>query len=315
MQGNLPLVADAATMTDRAPAEAWMAPDATWRTVDWAAQARTTTVGTDRLAFIELGSGDPPLLFLHGLGGNWTAWLENLGPAARDHRVVAVDLPGFGKSRPASDGISIPGYARTIARFCDKVGLDEFIVIGNSLGGWVAAELALRMPERVQAMVLVDAAGIVPTRLERTKAVNLMRGAQLGAPLAPRFRRAIAARPKLRKLALKYTAADATGLAADLVYMALPEAPDPGFAPAFLAARRSWSEGWCDRLTEIECPTLIVWGERDALLPLRHGREWARRLRGSELKVIEGAGHVPMLERPAEFNAMLQTFLAQVNGR
>jgi pimeloyl-ACP methyl ester carboxylesterase len=116
-------------------------------------------------------------------------------------------------------------------------------------------------------------------------------------------------------MALKYTAAEPTGLAADLVYMALPEAPDPGFAPAFTAARRSWSEGWCDRLTEIECRSLIVWGERDALLPLRHAREWARRLRGSELKVIKGAGHVPMLERPEEFNGLLQAFLERVNER
>ncbi len=315
MQGNLRLVAGATATSDPAPAAAWMAPDATWRAVAWAEQARIATVGTDRLAYVELGSGDPPLLFLHGLGGSWTAWLENLPAAAREHRVVAVDLPGFGKSRPASDGISIPGYARTIERFCDTLGLDEFVVVGNSLGGWVAAELALRIPSRVKAMVLVDAAGIVPTRLERTKAINIMRGAALSAPLAPRFRRSVAARPRLRKLALKYTAAEPTGLAADLVYMALPEAPDPGFAPAFLAARRSWSDGWCDRLTELECPTLIVWGERDALLPLRHAREWARRLRGSELKVIKGAGHVPMLERPEEFNGLLRAFLERVNAR
>jgi pimeloyl-ACP methyl ester carboxylesterase len=315
MQGNLPLVADAGVPADAAPAAAWLAPDATWRTVSWAEQSRMATVGTDRLAYVELGSGDPPVLFLHGLGGNWTAWLENLPAVARERRIVAVDLPGFGKSRPASDGISIPGYARTIERFCDELGLERFVVVGNSLGGWVAAELALRIPSRVEALVLVDAAGIVPTRLERAKAVGIMRGAALGAPLAPRFRRSVAARPRLRKMALKYTAAEPTGLAADLVYMALPEAPDPGFAPAFTAARRSWSEGWCDRLTEIECPSLIVWGERDALLPVRHGREWARRLRGSQFKVIKAAGHVPMLERPAEFNAELLAFLDAVNER
>src|SRR5918997_3109621 len=158
MQGNPPLVADATATTDPPPA-AWMAPDATWRAVTWAEQARTATVGTDRLAYIGLEGGDPPVLFLHGLGGNWTAWLENLPAAAREHRVVAVDLPGFGKSRPASDGISIPGYARTIERFCDEVGLQRFVVVGSSLGGWVAAELALRVPSRVHALVLVDAAG------------------------------------------------------------------------------------------------------------------------------------------------------------
>jgi pimeloyl-ACP methyl ester carboxylesterase len=103
-------------------------------------------------------------------------------------------------------------------------------------------------------------------------------------------------------------------LAADLVYMALPEAPDPGFAPAFLAARRSWSEGWSDRLTEIECPTLILWGERDSLLPVRHGREFARRIRGSHLRVIGDAGHLPMVERPAEFNSALLEFLDRTEG-
>jgi pimeloyl-ACP methyl ester carboxylesterase len=304
-----------AFVADPAPQAAWMAADASWRSVSWPAQTKTAEVGTDRLNYIEIGTGDLPVLFLHGLGGNWTAWLENLHPVAREQRVIAVDLPGFGRSRPSSDGISIPGYARTIQRFCDEVGLDRFIVVGSSLGGWVAAELALRMPERVHAMVLVDAAGMVPTRLERFKAVSMMRGAALGAPHAPRFRRTIAARPRLRDMALKYTVAEPARLAADLVYMALPEAPDPGFVPAFTAARRSWSDAWCDRLTELDCPTLIVWGERDTLQPVRHGREWARRLRGSRLRVIKGAGHLPMLERPEEFNAELLGFLAHVNGR
>ncbi len=155
---------------------------------------------------------------------------------------------------------------------------------------------------------------MVPTRAERFKAVSMMRGAELGAPLAPRFRTAVATRPRLRKLALKYTVADPTGLAADLVYMALPPAPDPGFSPAFTAARRSWSDAWCDQLTEIECPTLIIWGERDALLSLRQAREWARRIRGSELHVIPDAGHLPMLERPEPVNELIESFLDRLDG-
>src|ERR671917_591509 len=97
MQGTLPVVADATATTDAPPAAAWMAPDATWRAVSWTEQARTAAVGTDRLAYIGLGSGDPPLLFLHGLGGNWTAWLENLPAAAREHRVVAGVPPRLGE--------------------------------------------------------------------------------------------------------------------------------------------------------------------------------------------------------------------------
>jgi pimeloyl-ACP methyl ester carboxylesterase len=280
-----------------------------WRAHDWADLGRTIDVGTDRLAYVDLGEGGPPVLLLHGLGGNWTAWLETLPALAAERRVIAVDLPGFGASAPGSDGISIPGYARTIERFCERLGLEEIVVAGSSLGGWVAAELTLRAPELVKGLILIDAAGMVPTRVERIKAISMMRGAELGAPLAPRFRTAVASRPRLRKLALKYTVAEPQGLAADLVYMALPPAPDPGFGPAFTAARRSWSDAWCDQLTEIECPTLILWGERDALLPVRHGREWARRIRGSEFHVIPAAGHLPMLERPALVNGLLEAFL------
>jgi pimeloyl-ACP methyl ester carboxylesterase len=288
---------------------------ATWRALDWSGLKRTIHVGPDRLAYVELGAADgPPVLFVHGLGGNWTAWLENLPAIARERRVIAVDLPGFGGSAPASDGISVPGYARTLERFCERLGLDELILVGNSLGGWVAADLTLRAPERVRALALVDAAGIVPTRAERWKAVSLMRGAELMAPFAPRFRTSVASRRRLRAMALKYTVAEPAALAADLVYMALPTAPDPGFGPAFTAARRSWSDAWCDTLTEIDCPTLIVWGELDSMLPLRHGREYARRIHGSELHVVAGAGHVPMIERPERFNGLLLDFLRRAGG-
>src|SRR5215218_7288138 len=169
-----------------------------WRSHVWAERTRTVDVGPDRLAYVDLGEGEPPVLLLHGLGGNWTAWLETLPAVARQRRTIAVDLPGFGASAP------------TIERFCDRMELDELVVVGSSLGGWVAAELALRAPERVKGLVLIDAAGIVPTRAERFKAISMMRGAELGAPLAPRFRQAVASRPRLRKLALKYTVADPT---------------------------------------------------------------------------------------------------------
>jgi pimeloyl-ACP methyl ester carboxylesterase len=249
------------------------------------------------------------VLLVHGLGGNWTAWLETLPALAAERRVIAVDLPGFGSSPPSGEGISIPGYSRTLLRFCEQLELGPAVVIGGSLGGWVSADLTLRAPGLVRALVLVDAAGIVPTRLERWNVLSIMDAAALMAPLAPRFRAAVASRRRLRGMALRYTVASPADLAADLVYMALPNAPDPGFRPALEASRRSWSEGWCDTLTEIECPTLIVWGARDSLLPVRHGREWARRIRGSRLEVIEDAGHLPMLERPDAFNSMVLAFL------
>src|SRR3954463_4063452 len=95
-----------------------------WRAHDWAGLSRTVDVGPDRLAYVDLGEGDPPVLLLHGLGGIWTARAQTLPAGARAPTVVAVDLPGFGASAPGSDGISIPGYARTIERFCERMELE-----------------------------------------------------------------------------------------------------------------------------------------------------------------------------------------------
>jgi pimeloyl-ACP methyl ester carboxylesterase len=93
--------------------------DNAWRQVSWADEVRTIDLGPDRISYFDLGEGDgTPVLLVHGLGGNSTVWLENLPAIARERRVLALDLPGFGASAPASDGISIPGYSRTLQRFC-----------------------------------------------------------------------------------------------------------------------------------------------------------------------------------------------------
>src|ERR1700754_1719542 len=100
--------------------------DNTWRAVNWADEVRTIDLGPDRISYFDLGEGSgTPVLFVHGLGGNSTVWLENLTVFARERRVLALDLPGFGASAPGSDGISIPGYSRTLRRFCEALGLDE----------------------------------------------------------------------------------------------------------------------------------------------------------------------------------------------
>jgi pimeloyl-ACP methyl ester carboxylesterase len=284
-----------------------------WREVDWQHQLRTVKIDGDGLSYVELGEGEP-VLAIHGLGGNWNMWLENLPALAQRHRVIAVDLPGFGRSAPSADGIAIHGYSRALSRLLEELALEQTVLIGNSLGGWIAADIALRAPERVRALVLVDAGGVVPTPSERRKALAIMEGAARLAPYAPRFRSAVASRRRLRSLALRYTFARPADLPADLVYMALPPDPDPGFSAALFAAKRSWSDAWCDRLSEIACPTLIVWGDRDSLLPLRHAREYARRIVGSRLRIISQAGHLPMLERPGEFNRLVLEFLAELGG-
>src|SRR3954463_13027826 len=144
---------------------------APWLDVDWqAAQHRLAggrrggnysqprlEIDGREVNYCELGEG-PAILFVHGLGASWQSWLEQMPEFAESHRVVAMDLPGFGYSESPSEDISIEYYARWTAKFMDILGIESAAVVGNSMGGFVSAELAIKTPERVQRLVFVSAA-------------------------------------------------------------------------------------------------------------------------------------------------------------
>ncbi|HKE81140.1 MAG TPA: alpha/beta fold hydrolase, partial [Solirubrobacteraceae bacterium] len=130
-----------------------------WMDVDWREHQRWVTVAGRRMNVIELGSG-PPIVFIHGLSGSWQNWLEQLPAFAASRRVVAFDLPGFGDSPMPQERISISGYGRLVVELFDALGVDYAAVVGNSMGGFIGAELAIRFPSRVERLVLVSAAGL-----------------------------------------------------------------------------------------------------------------------------------------------------------
>lgn len=291
------------------------APAGDWRRVDWPAHRRTLELPGAHVSYVDLGSGDPPVLFVHGLGAQWQVWLANLPGVAAFRRVLAVDLPGFGASERL-DGrpVSIRGYAEVLDRLCDRLRLERVVVVGNSMGGFVATELALCRPARVGGLVLVDAAGLVPTRSERWRALPFLRamvllGARVGAS-----GRAIAARPGLRRAALSLVANDPRRLPADLTYEALLAPPGPDTREALEASFSYLTPDWGERLRSITAPTLIIWGEGDAIIPVRHAREWARLIPHARVKTFPGTGHIPMVEAPAAFNSVLLEFLESIGG-
>src|SRR3954468_18115668 len=115
-----------------------------WMDVDWRGQQRWLRI-SDRWANVcEIGSG-PPVLFVHGLGGSWQNWLENI-PAAGDagYRAIAVDLPGFGEAEMPREKISIAGYGRWVDRLCGELGLSAVALVGNSMGGFIGSEVAIK---------------------------------------------------------------------------------------------------------------------------------------------------------------------------
>src|SRR4051812_39418124 len=137
---------------------------------------------------------------VHGLGGSWQNWIENIRSAGRSHRVIAPDLPGFGFSEMPAEDVSIPGYARTVAALCEQLEVDRAAVVGNSLGGFVAAEVAIQFPELVERLVLVSAAGISINKARREPVVvwgriNTAIATRLAARAEPVIRR-----PRLRHL-------------------------------------------------------------------------------------------------------------------
>jgi pimeloyl-ACP methyl ester carboxylesterase len=282
-----------------------------WREIDWSSHLRTANVRGARVAYAELGAGEPAVVLIHGLGGQWRNWLENIPALAAHRRVIAVDLPGFGDSAVPPDRISISGYAEVVDELCEQLGLGPVVAVGNSMGGFVATELALTHPSRVERLVLVDAAGIVPTRGELSRALPfLWANALIGARLAGANRH-LAGRPGLRHALLRLVAHEPRRLRADLVYHGLLEAPRPGMRQALRASLSYLSHEWSDRLEDIRCPTLVVWGEADALIPVRHADEFVRRIPHARAARVPNAGHIPMIETPERFNRELLDFIAE----
>jgi pimeloyl-ACP methyl ester carboxylesterase len=285
-----------------------------WLDVDWRSHQRWLEIGGRRVNVIDLGSG-PPVVFVHGLSGSWQNWLEQLPVFAADHRVIAFDLPGFGASEMPDWRISISGYARWLDALYDALGLDVAAVVGNSMGGFISAELAIAYPARIERLVLVSAAGLTVEhqRHDRTLAVLRTLDRRLAAYagwLGTRFE-TLARRPRARQMIFGLVAHRPDLLPGPLVAEQIRGSGKAGFVPA-LDALTSYPIR--DRLPEIACPTLIVWGTKDWLVPVRDAEEFARLIPNARKVVWSQTGHMAMLERPAAFNRLLAAFLAEEPG-
>jgi pimeloyl-ACP methyl ester carboxylesterase len=281
-----------------------------WRTIDWLSHLHQLEIDGRPVNYVDIGSGPrEPIVFVHGLGGQWQNWLENLPRAAQERRVIALDLPGFGLSPMPRGEITIPGYGRTVEALCDRLGLGRVDVVGNSMGGYIGAEVAIQFPQRVDQLVLVSAAGITSANLAHAPIMTLGRVASAIATYTAAQDRQLAARPKSRHLSLQFVARHPTRLKPDLAYEGFFKGTaKPGFTDAL---RASLDYDFRDRLPEIGVPTLIVWGEKDSIIPVQDAQEFERLIRDSRKVVMQDTGHVSMAERPETFNALMMEFLAE----
>jgi pimeloyl-ACP methyl ester carboxylesterase len=283
-----------------------------WREIDWSGHVHQVQIDGRSVNYCDYGSardGSRPVVLVHGLGGCWQNWLEQMPRLAEEgRRVIALDLPGFGASEMPREDISIEGYGRVVESLCDTLDLGQVVVIGHSMGGFTAAEFAIQYPERVERLVLEAAAGISTNDLAREP---LLAGARAVAALGTRAAaqsRYVATRPRLRWLALQTVARHPTRLPNDLVYEMLAHSGTPGFLNALDAII---SFDFRDRLSQIRCPALVVWGAEDALVPARDADEYARVIPNARKVVFDDTGHSPMIERPQTFNDCVADWLRE----
>jgi len=247
-----------------------------------------------------------PIVLLHGTSASlhtWDGWVA----ALRSHRrVIRLDLPGFGLTGPAPDhDYSLTRYVRFIAEFLDAMGVRRCVLVGNSLGGAVAWETAVALPDRVTRLVLVDAAGYPMQANSVPIGFTLARIPLLAPLLRNVLPRAIV------EASVRNVYSDPDKVTPELVDRYYELALRAGNRQA-LVERFSQAPGGEDAalIPQVRQPTLILWGRDDRLIPVAFGRRFASEIVGSKLVVLDGLGHVPQEEDPKRTVAALEDFIA-----
>jgi len=252
-------------------------------------------IGGSKTKLLRGGSGEP-LLYLHSAGGE-TLWLPFHEDLAQHFEVFAPAHPGFDTSDGLDKIDSMEDLVFHYVDFWDAMGWDKVNVVGLSLGGWIGAEFAVRYSNRVKKLVLVDSAGLYVK----------------GAPIHPMWEHA--REPEILRRILF---ADPEGPLAMTLIMHPEEMPDEMLIATLKAAEATARVGWNPylhnpklrgHLHRIKVPTLVLWGDKDGLIPPAHGKAFADGIPGAKLSVIENCGHMPNIECQEEFVKRVLAFL------
>jgi len=256
-------------------------------------------------------SSDPlPLVLIHGTSASlhtWEGWVAEL---SKTRRIISFDLPGFGLTGPypeaAGQDYSDARYVAFVRQLLARLGIGRAIVAGNSLGGEIAWQLALADPTHVAGLVLIDAAGFAFEPESLPLGFRIARMPVLRVPM----------RWVLPRRAIENSVLDVYGdphkVTPALVDRYYELTLREGNRLALMQRMDQLAPGPVARLNELQMPTLILWGERDRLIPVRWGHAFEKGISGSRLVVFPGLGHVPQEEDPAATLAALRAWLPQV---
>jgi pimeloyl-ACP methyl ester carboxylesterase len=266
-------------------------------------RAQYRTIDGTRLRMIDTGTGTP-VVFIHGFGASMYGWRYQLPVVvAAGYRAVVIDNRGFGFSDKPAHGYTNAAYAHLVVSLLDSLGIASAVLVGHSMGGAIAAEVALAHPDRVRGMVLIDAAGY---GVRWPGVLKVARWPFVGA-IATSFRsRWITGR------ILRSTFADPSKVTEAEVDQYYAPVPDPAYGRALRGVLREFRfDSLGGRLDRVQAPTLILWGDMDRWIPLRDGSRFARELQRSELALLSHSGHDAPEESPDQVNRYLLDYLKE----
>ena len=253
-----------------------------------------------RIGYCELGGSDlRPIVFLHGVGSDKSVWAPQLDHFGKTRRAIAFDYPGYGESDPAQPGTTREDYVAAICEAMNTLGLPHAHVCGLSLGGVIAIALHHAEPGRCASLILADTFAVHPDgqgirdrSLAASRSIGMRAMAEQRTPFI------------LGSDAPEHVKVDTIETMARID----PAAFAIGLDAVWLADQR-------DRLETIAVPTLVIVGDEDKPTPPALSEELAHAITGAKLEIIEGAGHLTNAEKPAKFNRLVDTFLAEVEHR
>jgi 4,5:9,10-diseco-3-hydroxy-5,9,17-trioxoandrosta-1(10),2-diene-4-oate hydrolase len=266
-------------------------------------QSRYLDVQGCRARYFEAGSGDP-LLLLHG-GGPGASGLSNYSrnfqALAENYRVIVLDLPGFGETEawPGEGGI-FGCMSRFVEAFLDTMAIGKASVVGNSMGGGIGIDMAMRVPDRVDKLVLMGPAGGVTltTPMPTEGLIRMLTFYRGPAPTEQKMRGV-----------LELLVHDTSLVTDELVAERFKVATTPDKLQNYAPLKYHWEELWRAKLADIKAPVLIIWGREDRVIPLDAAYTFLKLMPSAQLHVFPNCGHWVQWEQAANFNALVRHFL------
>jgi pimeloyl-ACP methyl ester carboxylesterase len=271
-----------------------------------------------RIRYHETGPADGvPIVLLHGIGRSLEDWELQHSRLPSTHRVISLDMPGFGLSQRLPGAITLSSLAGGVWDVLSALQVSSPIhLMGNSLGGAVAMQMTVDEPDRVRTLTLVNSAGFGRTV---TAALRILAVPGLGRPLLRRM-----ADPRIARRTERSIFFDRALVTAERIETAVKIARQPDFVAVYLQAARAlggvrgvaprWRRELLPRVARLQKPMLLVWGERDLILPSLHLEAAGVAFPSAQSHMFPDTGHMPQIERPDEFAALVRPLLAEAES-